>query len=591
MKDSNGLTLETINASSIAASLVSNDASFPFNNALISKAASYLFTHASKLESLHSYRLASIVKSEGFTSTVVAASLLHSVALQEECEEEVSKEFGQEIYEMTKLCHKLNILVIKSIDFSNAESVRKMLFILTEDIRVIFIKLYDKLDRIRNIKEMNGERQRKLPKEIIQIWAPLCDRLGMQQVKNEMEDLYLKETQPDTFLQIKTLVSLKKSEREAYLSQVTLELQEAINKAGIKTEGITIEARAKHFYSIYKKMQKRNKGSSELFDLFATRIICNSKEECYLILGIVHSIYKPLENRFKDYIALPKDNGYQSLHTTVMAHDRPLEIQIRSKQMHLNAEHGAASHALYKDKVLHNIGETSNITLLNKLSLLKDASLNYSNTSGDPNLLFNELKEELLKDEIVVFTPRGDVKTLPLDSSSIDFAYSVHSDIGSHIVGAKVNGKIVPLSYKLQNTQIVEILTHPSATPKEEWLKIVKTAKAKEKIRSYIAQHLYNITPEPPISSRTSHSTHKKGSGASAIVHIGQGINKVLVNGDPNYLVTYAKCCTPHYPDVIAGYVSRLRGVTVHKASCLTFLNIKDLEARRVNVEWQTESS
>ena len=462
-----------------------------------------------------------------------------------------------------------------------SDAIRKMLFALVDDVRIILIKLADKLDRIRNAKSLTEEEQHSVAEEIIDIWAPLADRLGMQAEKNELEDLSLKYTNPAVFQQIKSIVSQKKDERANYLEKATQSILQSAQKSNLQ---ITITSRAKHFYSIYQKMRKRNKEAGELFDLFALRILCNTNADCYTLIGIVHSLWKPLDGRFKDYIAMPKANGYQSLHTTVMCDGRPLEIQIRTYEMHNMAEHGVASHWLYKKGTNHDLVEPEKLELFNKLQELKESHITDEN-------FFKTLKNELLGDEIYVFTPKGDVKKLPAGSNAIDFAYSIHSAIGEKIVAAKADGKIIPLTEPLKNTQIIEVITNPQAHPTENQLKVVKTSKAHQKIHSWLA------TNDPTFSDKliqqqkenaeiVVHQKKKRVKSDARPVQEEQTTRKVRIDGSINFLFTLAKCCNPKYPDPIVGYISRIKGVSVHRADCLTYQRIQNKEQRSIDVSW-----
>ena len=476
-------------------------------------------------------------------------------------------------------------LSTKTQNLHQADAIRKMLFAMVDDVRVIFVKLADKLDRMRNIRNLEPLYQRHLAKEAIDIWAPLADRLGMSTVKNELEDLSLKYTNPDAFQQIKAVISQKKEERAAYLEYAVSSIQKEAQKAGIN---VTISSRAKHFYSIYQKMRKRNKEPGELFDLLALRVICEKKNECYTLVGIVHSLWKPLEGRFKDYIAMPKSNGYQSLHTTVMCKDRPLEIQIRTQKMHDIAEHGVASHWLYKKGMNHDLVDVKNLGIFNQLQELKVKN-------AIDSTVFNNLKNDLLEDKIVVFTPKGEVKELPIGSTAIDFAYAIHSAIGEKIVGAKADGKIIPLNQELKNTQIIEIITNPNAHPTQNQLKLVKSSKARQKIHSYLMANdptfsEANAKDDAQDNSQAQRRVHHKGTKSSKKnqdFSQSQLSGRIKIGNTTNFMITFAKCCNPKPGDAICGYVSRMRGITIHRADCYTYNKIQDLSKRAVDVSWE----
>ncbi|MBP3561432.1 MAG: bifunctional (p)ppGpp synthetase/guanosine-3',5'-bis(diphosphate) 3'-pyrophosphohydrolase [Treponema sp.] len=534
---------------------------------------------------LHPLRIAYILAQREFDDDCICAGLLHSIYDFEITSEEISSQFGTSVAKIIDGTSKIMHIPVNSKTLHQADAIRKMLFAMVDDVRVIFVKLADRLDRIRNIKTLESSQQKLLASEIIDIWAPLADRLGMSKEKNEFEDLSLKYTNPDAFQQIKAVIAQKKDERAAYLQKAVSTIQAEADKIGIQ---VSISSRAKHFYSIYQKMRKRNKEPSELFDLLALRVICQHKTDCYTLIGIVHGLWKPLEGRFKDYIAMPKANGYQSLHTTVMCEDKPLEIQIRTQKMHDIAEHGVASHWLYKKGMNHDLVDVNNLSIFNQLQELRNKPLS-------DETFFQNFKNDLLGDEVLVFTPKGEVKKLPLGSNAIDFAYSIHSAIGEKIVGAKANGKIIPLTQPLQNTQIIEILTNPQAHPTEAQLKSVKTTKAKQKIHSWLVandstfeakSNTAKIENEASKVIQEEHRKHKKGTG---LPQEQKETGKVKVGNTTNFIVTFAKCCNPKYPDPISGYVSTGRGLIIHKANCITFHRIPNIEKRTLEVEWEVE--
>ena len=534
---------------------------------------------------LHPLRIAYILAQREFDDDCICAGLLHSIYDFEITSEEITSQFGTSVAKIIDGTSKIMHIPVNSKTLHQADAIRKMLFAMVDDVRVIFVKLADRLDRIRNIKTLESSQQKLLASEIIDIWAPLADRLGMSKEKNEFEDLSLKYTNPDAFQQIKAVIAQKKDERAAYLQKAVSTIQVEADKIGIQ---VSISSRAKHFYSIYQKMRKRNKEPSELFDLLALRVICQHKTDCYTLIGIVHGLWKPLEGRFKDYIAMPKANGYQSLHTTVMCEDKPLEIQIRTQKMHDIAEHGVASHWLYKKGMNHDLVDVNNLSIFNQLQELRNKPLS-------DETFFQNFKNDLLGDEVLVFTPKGEVKKLPLGSNAIDFAYSIHSAIGEKIVGAKANGKIIPLTQPLQNTQIIEILTNPQAHPTEAQLKSVKTTKAKQKIHSWLVandstfeakSNTAKIENEVSKVIQEEHRKHKKGTG---IPQEQKETGKVKVGNTTNFIVTFAKCCNPKYPDPISGYVSTGRGLIIHKANCITFHRIPNIQKRTLEVEWEVE--
>ncbi|WP_407434922.1 RelA/SpoT family protein [Treponema sp.] len=534
---------------------------------------------------LHPYRVAVIVAEYRLDADCVIAALLHNSIFDNFSEEEIKKVTGENLFALIKMIHKISMIHVTTKTLNQADAVRKMLFAISDDIRIIIVSLAERLDCMRYIKIFDDVSQKNIAQEVLDIWAPLADRLGIKQTKNELEDLSLKYLNPDVYQQIKSIVALKKDERSEYLKKTTDAINEAAEKAGIK---ISVSSRAKHFYSIYQKMRKRNKEADELFDLLAMRILCDSNADCYTLLGIVHSLWKPLEGRFKDYIAMPKTNGYQSLHTTVMAYGKPLEIQIRTNAMHNIAEHGVASHWLYKKGMTKDSVDIKSLPLFNQLQQLVDEHMT-------DDALYSEFKNNLLKDKIVVFTPNGDVKQLPVGSTAIDFAYAVHSKIGETICGAKADGKIIPVSVPLKNTQIIEIITSPQAHPTENQLSYVTTYKAKQKIKAWLSANQVESTQKPSVKSADDealkethvHKSGKKRAEKTTPVHSG----KIKIGNTTNFVITIAKCCNPHYPDGIIGYVSRARGITIHKKDCYVYNRIREKENRSIDVEWdETET-
>ena len=538
---------------------------------------------------LHPFRVARILAQKNLGADTIISCLFHNILeVDPDCLGEIEDKFGKDVSVICYGTAKITSLNINSTSIHNADSIRKMLFAMVDDIRVILVKLADRLDRMRNLRSVSPQAQKLIAKEVLDIWCPLASRLGMSDVKSEMEDLSLKYSNPAVFQQIKSIVSQKKQERAEYLEKSVRKISDAAKEIGIDVQ---ISSRAKHFYSIYQKMRKRNKEPGELYDLLALRIICNTNTECYTLIGIVHGLWKPLEGRFKDYIAMPKANGYQSLHTTVMCEGKPLEIQIRTKEMHDIAEHGVASHWLYKKGTNKDLVKAQDLTVINKLRALRDEDLSDEN-------FFSELKNEILGDSIFVFTPKGDVKELPSGSNAIDFAYSIHTGIGEKIVGAKADGKIIALTAPLKNTQIIEIITNPNAHPTQSQLLAVKTSKAHQRIHAWLSEN------DPTFIDRD--AEQKKESANAALVRQrelkrpsdkkrksaekkdpdSRYSGKIRVENDSNFVVTVARCCCPVPGDPIVGYISSKRGITVHRADCLTYLRIPLIENRSVNVEW-----
>lgn len=543
---------------------------------------------------VHGMRVTYILAERGLDYQCIIAGFLHNIFSFDGIEkDEIEKQFGLEILKIVEGTTRITNLKIGNKNQQQADSIRKMLFAMIEDIRVIIVMLADRLDRIRNLSQETKIVQKQVAQEAIDIWAPLANRLGMSTVKSELEDLSLKYSHPDVYGQIKKVVAAKKQERAEYLAKAQQEIYKAANRSGLE---VSISSRAKHFYSIYQKMRKRNKSVDELFDLLALRVLCETSGDCYVLVGLVHGLWKPLEGRFKDYIAMPKSNGYQSLHTTVMCEGRPLEIQIRTGEMHSVAEYGVASHLLYKQ----NLGGSDkvgieNLSIINQLKRLQPEQLKDES-------LFAEIREELLGDSIFVFTPKGDVVELPAGSTAVDFAYQIHSAVGEKIVGAKADGQIIPLSKPLKNTQIVDILTSPHAHPTQNQLQFVKTAKARSKIRGWLTQndptfdnpHIQNTGNTSGSGEGTapsgSHRGHKKGTGNPHPMEIATGSGKIRIGDTTNFLISRAGCCNPQFGDEIVGYVSRGRGIIIHRLDCHVFSLIPNREVQTLELEWDTDT-
>ncbi len=542
---------------------------------------------------MHPLRVANILAENRLDADTIVAGFLHPIHKFDINTDFIKSEFGENVAKILLTTNKIIALPMNAKTLHESDAIRKMLFAMCDDARVILLTLSDRLDRIRNISSLSNELQRALAEAVIEIWAPLADRLGMQKEKNEFEDMSLRYNNPAVYKQIEEVIAQSQEERAAYLEKAVNSIYKSAERMGIQ---VTISSRAKHYYSIYQKMRKRNKEIGELYDLLALRILCNSPAECYTLIGIVHGLWKPMDGRFKDYIAMPKSNGYQSLHTTVICEGKPLEIQIRTYDMHNMAEHGIASHWLYKKGTNHDLVEADKLDIFNKLQQFKQTDITDEAT-------FNTLKNELLGDEIYVFTPKGDVRKLPHGATAIDFAYAIHSAIGEKIIAAKADGKIIPLSRPLENTQIIEIITNPQAHPTEAQLKLVKTSKAHQKIHSWLMtndptfseklnaqkeaelqQSQNNAADTKPYPKRRPKAGKKL---EQPVVHKNCG---VLVQGDKNVLYNIAQCCHPHYPQLIVGYVTRSKGVTVHRADCLIYHRIPNKGSRNVEVQWDVDS-
>ncbi|MDR1147392.1 MAG: HD domain-containing protein [Spirochaetaceae bacterium] len=540
-----------------------------------------------RCNSTHSKETAAIVEGMGLDADCVIAALLFDSCKDEAGKKIIAGEFGESAALLAESAAKVLKLSAKDKSTAEAEKIRKMLFAMIEDIRVIFICLAEKLQSMRTINDFPEDERKGIAQECLDIYAPLANRIGISWLKDEMEDLCLKQLSPDVYFQISGIVALKQNEREHFLKFVKSLVYAETQKRGIKIE---VKSRAKHFYSIYQKMRKRNKEAGDLYDLFGLRILCGSVENCYSLLGMIHTLWKPIDGRFKDYIAMPKANGYQSLHTTVLAFDdttgkstgNMLEIQIRTFDMNHTAEYGYASHWIYKKGPSAEPARENDIQLVNRL---KNIAGNFDDAA------LEEIKKEFLKDSILVFTPQGRVIELPQGATPIDFAYNIHTAIGNHCLAAKADGAIIPLSRPLQNTQIVEILTAQNAHPHSNWARIVKTSKARSKIRAWLALNDAAVQHEKAAAAKKKQEEHKphiKEIQPAAPEKTEQTAPlRVLVQHEKNMLFRFAKCCNPAPPDEITGYVSRGRGIIIHRKNCPSLPHIAEFEQRRIDAEWE----
>ncbi len=533
----------------------------------------------------HPLRVANILIENKLDIDTVIAGLLHSASLLENYSEEfVATTFGTHVVNIINSTRKITGLNLESSTLKDAGSQRKMIFSLVTDIRDIFVKLADKLDYLRIAKNFSAEVQKNLATEVIYVWAPIANRIGMSKIKIELEDLSLKYTNNDVYSQIKQLVTLKKTEREEYLDKIQKEIYKSSSRAGIE---ITVHTRAKHFYSIYQKMRKKNRTVEELLDLLAVRILCDTIQDCYTMIGLIHGIWKPIDGRFKDFVAVPKDNGYQSIHTTVTVGQFPVEIQIRTHEMHSIAEYGPASHWLYKKGFNKDTVTEADVKNVNNLKELK-------NDLADKDMdFFEKIKADMLANTVLVFTPRKEIREFPKGATAIDFAYAVHTRIGQTIVGAKANGKIIPLSRPLENAETIEILTNPQANPTINQLSSVKTSRAKTKIRAWLNENDPDFEPEKTLTDTEDKSianspNQQKRRPHKENKHDEQSVPtlKIKIGDMSNFMVKPANCCKPSYPDEIVGYVSRGRGIILHRKECPNFKNIPYVQERRIAVEW-----
>ncbi|MEL3906323.1 MAG: HD domain-containing protein [Treponema sp.] len=553
-------------------------------------------------DAAHSLRMAYILADlEMDAGSIICAILYSENGSFSLPDHELEKNFGTAVKNILDAASKFSDVKLYNKNKEHSDTVCRMFFSMVDDLRVMIVQLADRLDKIRYISAYPAERQRRIAGEIIEIWAPLAQRMGISRVQNELEDLSLKYINREVFDQIKEVVSAKKKERETFLQAAEKEISAKLAAEGIT---VTVQSRAKHFWSIYQKMKKRNKAADELYDLQAMRILCSTVNECYTILGVVHTIWKPLDGRFKDYISMSKANGYQSLHTTVICPEgQTLEIQIRTYEMHEVAERGVASHWVYKKRDSHTQVAQSELSFVQQV---KSLTRQKSNTEE----FLSTLKRDFLKDSIYVFTPKGDIIELPAGATAIDFAYSIHSAVGEKIVAAKSNGSIIPLSKSLNNAQVVEIITHPNAHPTHNHYEYAKTARARQKIRGWMQLHdmlqpteklekedklrrtTRTLTPPKPKEQHESGketdefskdqqdaSRQPPPAKDSATLHIRAGDGS-------NFLIKFAHCCNPKPGDAICGYVSRGRGIIIHKQLCSNLKNIPDIADRLINVEW-----
>ncbi|MGM0410829.1 MAG: RelA/SpoT family protein [Bacillota bacterium] len=566
----------------------------------------------------------------------VSAALLHDVVEDTEISsDDIEKKFGPEIALLVDGVTKLTRMNFNSKEEHQAESLRKMFLAMAEDIRVVLIKLADRLHNMRTLNYMSREKQIEKAQETQDIYAPLAHRLGMSRLKWELEDLSFRYLQPEVYYEISKKVAANRETREKEIKKAIDILKENFSKENIEAE---IYGRPKHLYSIYNKMKRKEIDFSEVYDLTAIRIITDSVRECYEVLGLVHEIWKPIPGRFKDYIAMPKSNMYQSLHTTVIGpNGDPLEVQIRTFEMHRTAEYGIAAHWRYKE------GKAHDEDFEEKLSWLRQI-LEWQKDLQEPHEFMENLKIDLFEDEALVFTPKGDVISLPSGGTPVDFAYNIHTEVGHSCVGAKVNGKIVPLEYELENGDIVEILTSEGTGPSRDWLEFVKTSKAKSKIKRWFKRQrrdeiidqgkdkLDRALKQKHIALKEKEKNDElkriademgKGSIDSLYESIGyskispqQVINKlesveqeeqkvdiekiktkkkksstdkgVKVKGMDDILVRLAQCCNPVPGDDIVGYITRGRGVSIHRTDCPNLKGLEDDEDRFIEVNWKS---
>lgn len=592
----------------------------------------------------HPIEVAYILADLNLDNVTIAAGILHDVIEDTVYTyEDIKNEFGAEIAMLVDGVTKLGKLEYTTKEEQQAENLRKMFIAMAKDIRVILIKLADRLHNMRTLKYMTEAQQKDKSRETMEIYAPIAHRLGISMIKWEMEDLALRYLEPREYYDLVEKVAKKRQEREEYINRVIEQLDEKINNVGIEAH---IEGRPKSFSSIYRKMFLQNKPFDQIFDLTAVRIIVETVKDCYGSLGIVHTLWKPIPGRFKDYIAMPKPNMYQSLHTTVIGPDgQPLEVQIRTWEMHRTAEYGIAAHWKYKE------GKDSLKDFDEKFTWLRQM-LEWQKEIKDTKEFMETLKIDLLVDEVYVFTPKGDVIDLPVESTPIDFAYKIHSHIGNKCVGAKINGRIVALDYKLQNGDIVEIITSTNANgPSRDWLKIVKSNHTKNKIKQWfkkekreenilkgrellekeVKRHGYTasviLKPEWLETVTKNLSLHSVEDMYCSVGYGGLSANQVIlklkeeynrvykpedkdiiaeledklqkpeikrkvsstgikVKGIDNIMIRFAHCCNPVPGDDVFGYITKGRGVSIHRKNCPNANEFLKESEKLIEVEW-----
>lgn len=592
----------------------------------------------------HPLGVANILADLQMDTTTIVASLLHDVVEDTAYPlDKITEEFGEEVSQLIDGVTKLSRLKFKSHADAQAENLRKMLVAMAKDIRVIIIKLADRLHNMRTLCYLSHEKQEEKALETRDIYAPLAHRLGLSHMKWELEDLSFSTLEPKKFRLMQRMTAESREERDAFLNGIMKTIEEELKKAGIKAR---LSGRTKHLWSIYQKMVKRGKDFGEIYDLSAVRIVVDSVRDCYAVLGAIHSIWTPVPGRFKDYIAMPKFNFYQSLHTTVIGpKGQPFEIQIRTPEMHSVAEYGIAAHWGYKE------GQQSPTQLDDRFTWLRQM-MEWQKETKDPGEFMESLRTDLFEDEVFVFTPKGDVYSLRSGATPLDFAYAVHTEVGHHCIGAKVNGQIVALGYTLQLGDIVEIMTNKSSPgPSKDWLNIVKTPRARSKIRQWFSTQS-RVDSEQMGREAVAKLLRKQGFGPAAAmtteviatvckqmnfskpetffaaigagkVAVKQAVIKILaaLNKDATYeeavepfelpvtrekaygktgikvkgigdvLVRLAHCCHPVPGDDVVGFVTQGRGVSVHRADCLNFVKLREQKERIVEVSWDENAA
>jgi GTP diphosphokinase / guanosine-3',5'-bis(diphosphate) 3'-diphosphatase len=595
----------------------------------------------------HPWSVAQVCAGMKLDSATIAAALMHDVVEDTSAElEQVREEFGDEVALLVEGVTKLSKINFASREQAQAENYRKMIMAMAQDVRVVLIKLADRLHNMRTIDALAKQKQTAKARETLEIYAPLAHRLGIHSIKWELEDRAFQTLHPRRYAEIEAMVNQRRADRERYVEEASTILLRELDETGVRAE---ISGRAKHFYSIYAKMAQGGKEFNEIYDLTAMRVLVDSVKDCYGAIGVIHSLWKPMPGRFKDYVAMPKFNMYQSLHTTVIGPEgKPLEIQVRTQLMHQTAEYGIAAHWLYKDRSA-GAKDGGSIPWLSQL-------MDWQNDARDPKEFMETLRVDLFSDEVYVFTPKGEVKSLPAGSTPLDFAYAVHTDVGHRCVGAKVNGRIVPLHYTLQSGDFVEVLTSKQERgPSRDWLNLVQSSRARNKIRQWFSQQAREDLEHKGRESlhqafKSNGLPHQKVSASPLLagiirdmgfkkaddfyvaigagkVPVGQIVSKVLgklktsevvtpeadflvtrrpqkrpsasssygirVDGavDQDVLVRMAKCCTPVPGDEVVGYISLGRGITVHREDCPNVKALRRNPERFTAVSWDGDGA
>ncbi|MRI84923.1 RelA/SpoT family protein [Aerococcaceae bacterium WS4759] len=592
----------------------------------------------------HPIQVAGILAQLQMDPDTVATGFLHDVVEDTEYTlKDITNEFSETVALLVDGVTKLGKFKFQSKEEALAENHRKMLLAMAKDIRIVMVKLADRLHNMRTLKYQKESKQIEKSQEAIEIYAPLADRIGMNLIKWELEDIALRYINPSEYYRIVRLMDSKRDEREKYIQEAIVDINDAVEELEITAE---VYGRPKHIYSIYRKMVDQNKDFDNIYDLLAIRVLVSTIKDCYAVLGAIHTKWKPMPGRFKDYIAMPKANMYQSIHTTVIGpYGKPVEIQIRTFQMHEVAEYGVAAHWAYKEGKTEKVNTQDNIQ--KQLNWFRDL-VELQDEAQDASEFMNFVKEDIFKDQVYIFTPKGDVYELPNGSGPIDFAYHIHSEIGNKTIGAKINGNIAPLNHKLKNGDIVEILTNPSSNgPSRDWLSFTQTSKARNRIKRFFklkdrdqnserGQQL--IEKELKESNNSIKLITKKQNEKNllerfnfnsltdlyAAVGLGElsvsavlnflGIlperepekiptqnesyqaqrsrtvheSGVVVEGVDNLMIRLSRCCSPVPGDEIVGYITRGRGISVHRADCANLQNEPDLKQRTIHVEWDT---